>query len=57
MYPLIFAWKPLFLQVLCDADCFHISVVQQCCCLDIYRCGLTGKDRTVGYVSRGNLAF
>ena len=22
MYPLIFAWKPLFLQVLCDADCF-----------------------------------
>lgn len=43
MYPLIFAWKPLFLQVLCDADCFHISVVQQCCCLDIYRCGLTGE--------------
>lgn len=43
MYPLIFAWKPLFLQVLCDADCFHISVVQQCYCLDIYQCGLTGE--------------
>ncbi len=25
--------------------------------LGYYRCGLTGKDRTVGYVSRGNLAF
>ena len=32
MYPLIFAGKPLFLQVLCDADCFHISVVWRYCC-------------------------
>ena len=45
MYPLIFAGKPLFLQVLCDADCFHISVVWRYCCSGIYRCGLTGEGQ------------